>query len=286
MKITGKTKKIGIIGWPVEHSFSPAIQNAAFSALNINYVYVPLAVQPGKLKDAISGLKALDFTGANVTIPYKVAVMEYLDIIDQSAQQMGAVNTIVVRDGLTYGYNTDSEGYMQSLRAQGVTVAKQQAVILGAGGAARAVVRGLLNHGIERVTVVARNEQKATEFLQLFTGDDYKRLSYCPWQTEALRSAVSGCRLLINSTSLGMSPHIEDMPDVPWDALLPQSVVSDLVYNPLHTRFLQTAAKAGHTVVTGDGMLIGQGALAFSLWTGLAAPIDIMHQAFHQHLLS
>lgn len=277
--ITGKTKKIGIIGWPVGHSQSPAIQNAAFKAAGLDYVYVPLSVMPDKLEAAVAGLKALDFAGANVTIPHKVDVMSYLDKLDASATKIGAVNTIVIREGVCTGYNTDGDGFIKALLAKGVNPSGKKVVILGAGGAARAVVCGLLQQAVASITVCARNQEKALQFLTLFSDSD--KVTFCLWQQgREFSEALSTCDLLVNCTSLGMSPKLDAQPFVDWQAISKPIAVCDLVYNPLETAFLKAAAALGHSIVTGDGMLIEQGALAFSLWTGCEAPIPVMYQSF------
>lgn len=277
--ITGKTKKIGIIGWPVGHSQSPAIQNAAFKAAGLDYVYVPLPVKPDKLEAAVEGLKALDFAGANVTIPHKVDIMQYLDKIDESATKIGAVNTIVIREGVCTGYNTDGDGFTKALLTKSVNPSGKKVVILGAGGAARAVVCGLLQQEAASVTVCARNREKALQFLTLFSDSD--KVTFCLWQQgREFSEALSICDLLVNCTSLGMSPKLDTQPFVDWQVISKPIAVCDLVYNPLETVFLKTAAALGHRIVTGDGMLIEQGALAFSLWTGCEPPIPVMYQSF------
>jgi shikimate dehydrogenase len=212
--ITGNTKKVGIIGWPVGHSMSPAMHNAAFSKAQLDYVYVPLAVQPGQLKEAVAGLKALGFVGANVTIPYKVEIMAYLDEIDCSARRVGAVNTIVVKNGRCVGYNTDAQGFVQALKHYNIAIEGQQAVLLGAGGAARAVISGLLDAGIKSIAIGARNYQKAEEFLADFPG-----LTVFNWQDALFIERLGQCDILINCTPLGMAPRLEETPPVVWTKL-------------------------------------------------------------------
>lgn len=277
--ITGKTKKIGIIGWPVGHSQSPAIQNAAFKAAGLDYVYVPLPVKPDQLEAAVEGLEALGFAGANVTIPHKVDIMKYLDRLDVSATEMGAVNTIVIREGTCIGYNTDGAGFIKALLAKGVNPSGKKVMILGAGGAARAVVCGLLQQAAESIIICARNQEKAMQFVKLFSDSD--KVAFCLWQQgREFSEQLSTCDILVNCTSLGMSPKPDAQPFVDWQTISKPIVVCDLVYNPLETVFLKTAASLGHSIVTGDGMLIEQGALAFSLWTGCEAPVAVMYQSF------
>jgi shikimate dehydrogenase len=273
--ITGSTKKVGIIGWPVGHSMSPAMHNAAFAAAGLDYVYVPLAVQPGQLKAAVAGLRALDFVGANVTIPHKVEVMQYLDEIDNTARSVGAVNTIVIKDGKCIGYNTDAQGFVDALGQHGVRALGRQAVLLGAGGAARAVVTGLLDAGIKKISIGVRNPLKAEVFTKDFTG-----LKVYDWQDLAFEENLAHADILINCTPLGMAPKLEETPPVEWEKVKKTAAVCDLIYNPPVTRFLDMANQRGHITLNGEGMLIGQGAVAFSLWTGQKPNMTVMEYIF------
>lgn len=280
--INGKTNKVGIIGWPTEHSHSPLIQNTAFKELGMDWVYVPLPVVPEQLGAAVAGLKALGFAGANVTIPHKVSIMPYLDEIDASARLMGAVNTIVIRENKSYGYNTDAEGFIQSLLNKNMNPRGKNAVLFGAGGAARAVVRGLINHDVRHITIVARNTDKAVEFTKLFT--DASFLSVSKWEGEAFSQALANSDLLINCTSVGMSPNIQQEIYVDWASITKKATVCDLVYNPRATKLIRTAQQLGHDTVTGEGMLVEQGALSFALWTGRTAPKEMMYRAMQEVL--
>lgn len=261
--ITGNTKKVGVIGWPVGHSMSPSMHNAAFRAAELDYVYVPLAVQPGQLRAAVDGLKALGFVGANVTIPHKVEIMTYLDEIDCTAKRIGAVNTIVVKDGKCIGYNTDAQGFIAALREHSISIDGRQAVLLGAGGAARAVIAGLSEAGIEKIHIGARSRVKAEAFVEDFPG-----IAAYDWHDAAFTEALGQCDILINCTPLGMAPKLEEAPPVMWDSLNKTAAVCDLIYNPQLTTFLKVARERGHITLNGEGMLIGQGAAAFYLWTG------------------
>ncbi|SDF09134.1 shikimate dehydrogenase [Sporolituus thermophilus] len=281
--ITGKTKPVALLGWPVEHSFSPAMQNAAFRYLGLDYVYLPLAVKPDDLGAAIAGLKAMGFAGANVTIPHKVAVMAHLDALDDTARMVGAVNTIVIEDGRTAGHNTDAAAFIAALAAAGVKPNGKRVVLLGAGGAARAVAAGLIHNNAAWVTVVARNEDKAAALAASFAAD-YKTISSSPWLAGELSRHLADCDIIINCTPVGMWPNSHEMPDIEWKKLNPRAVVCDLIYNPNETRFLHEAARRGHQTVGGVGMLVEQGALAFTLWTGREAPREVMAGSLKQRL--
>lgn len=293
MEVDGRTRLVGIIGWPVEHSLSPRMHNAAFRALGLNFAYVPLPVAPNRVKDAIRGLAALGFAGANVTVPHKSAILPYLDELSPVARAIGAVNTLVVRpDGTTIvGDNTDAYGFMTDLAEAGWpggSLAGCRALVIGAGGAARAVTYGLLDGGAE-VAVANRSFDKALELCKtlsgaLASGDPpaSARLSAHLFPEE-LATLAPGADLIVNATRLGL--HASD-DSLPWDPDLPfypGQLVYDLV--PLsagHTPFLALAASRGARVLGGLGMLVHQGARAFELWTGVGAPVEVMKEALRQ----
>lgn len=280
--ITGKTKVCAVIGWPVEHSLSPSIQNAAFAAAGLDYVYVSLAVTPAALAAAVAGFRAAGLAGINVTVPHKVGIIPHLDALDRSAELVGAVNTVVFAAGRATGHNTDLAGFVNSLAAAGVAIAGRRAVILGAGGAARAVAWGCLANGAAGVTVGARDAAKAAAFAASFPAG---AVAGCGWHDAAFAVALSCCDILVNCTPLGMYPNVgEDVP-LDWAALSPGAVVCDLIYTPPLTAFLARARERGHLTVGGAGMLIEQGAAAFTLWTGREAPREAMRAAFDEALL-
>lgn len=272
--ITGKTKIVGIIGWPVGHSLSPLMHNAAFATLNLDYTYIPLPVQPGELSQAVAGLKAMGFIGANVTIPHKVDIIPYLDQLDQSAQFTGAVNTIVIKNGQCIGYNTDAQGFIQPLLAKDIAIKDKTAVLMGAGGAARAVVCGLLQYGIKKIIIGTRNGRKAQDFVENLP--EQTKLYGCDWQEDLFIQGLTECDLLINCTPIGMSSTQGGTLPLNWQTLKATAVVYDLIYNPPLTELLIQAQKRGHNILNGAGMLVEQGALAFELWTGESAPRQIM----------
>lgn len=280
--ITGRTKKLGILGWPVGHSLSPLMQNAAFESLHLDYVYIPLPVQPENLAQAVAGLKAMEFIGANVTIPHKVTIMPYLDEIDSSAQLVGAVNTIVIKNGKSIGYNTDAQGFIQSLIAKNVTIVDKTAAILGAGGAAKAVVSGLIQHGIHQIIIGARNPIKAQEFINGFPY--VTNITSCDWHEDIFNSRIKHCDILINCTPIGMSADKKEEPPIPWDNLNINTVVCDLIYNPPITQFLKSAQTRGHKIINGAGMLLEQGVLAFEIWTGKSGSRQIMSKILSKYI--
>lgn len=275
MDVTAHTSLVGLLGWPVHHSFSPAMHNAAFRSLGLDWVYLPLAVPPQSLPQALAGLEALGFRGANVTIPHKEQVLLGLDEVAPEARSLGAVNTLVAVDGRMVGHNTDVAGFLAALDNAGCS--PHRAVVLGAGGAARAAVYALLSRGVT-VTVANRSSQRAQGLVSSLAAPSL-RADTCPLEALALRDALSRADLLVNATPAGMWPAIDATPLPPGTSLHAGLAVMDLVYNPLETLLLRQARQAGATVINGMDMLIHQGAVAFRLWTGQEAPLGIMRQA-------
>jgi shikimate dehydrogenase len=275
--ISGKTRLVGVIGWPVAHSMSPAMHNAAFAALDLDWCYVALPVEPERVGEAVRGLPALGFAGANVTVPHKQTVMAYLDRVSPAAQAIGAVNTIAIRAGRLLGDNTDWLGFLVSLREEGVEPASRRCAVLGAGGAARAVVYALASVGAT-VAVYNRTATRAESLV----GDLAASLPGAALRTRplaALGEIGAEAELLVNTTSVGMWPETGASP---WPAALPLSphlTVCDLVYNPPQTLLLAQAQAAGARAIGGLGMLVQQGAAAFEIWTGCRPPAEVMRQA-------
>jgi shikimate dehydrogenase len=288
MVIRGTTRLVGLIGWPVAHSLSPAMHNAAARAAGLDLVYVPLPVAPGVVGDAVRGLAALGFLGANVTVPHKQAVLPYLDGLDGAAKAIGAVNTIRVlageSDGGTgrmrlHGANTDAAGLITDLRAQSVLIQSRDCLVLGAGGGARAASYGLVREG-GRVHILARRQEQAVKIAAqleryLSTG------SVAAHPLEALPGLVPAMKapLIVNATPVGLFPDENGSPWPDGLALPADSFVYDMVYNPAETALLRQTRAAGCAGSNGLGMLLHQGALAFELWTGVKPDVTVMRQA-------
>lgn len=271
MNIDGKTKIYGIIGRPVSHSLSPAMHNAAFAGLEENAVYLPFHVED--VKAALTGLKGLHVSGVSVTIPHKEEVMKYLDEIDPVAEKIGAVNTIAVRqkeDGIKlHGFNTDWIGANKAIE-QKLDPTRKKMVILGAGGSARAIGFGLLEVGAE-IVLCSRTESR---------GKSLAADLGCPWISLSESENLVG-DVLINATSVGMTPNVDSSP-VPGKVLKNFQVVMDIVYAPLQTRLLREAQAAGPKLINGLEMLLYQGVAQFELWTGLKAPVEIMKKVLYR----
>lgn len=281
--IKGTTKNLGVMGWPIAHSLSPVLQNAAIEKAGLDYVYISLPVPPEKLKEAVAGLKAMNFTGWNVTIPHKQAIMAELDEVDEDARIIGAVNTVVNREGHLTGYNTDCIGFMQPLQEQGFDPKGREITLLGAGGAARAVIWGLLRAKAGRITLGVRNPQKAEKLAKEFSA--YGDIRVLHWEDAAFREHLAATDLLVNTTPLGMYPKVEGMAPVDWEKLKKTALVYDIIYTPAVTRFLREAKEHGHAIINGEGMLAGQGAASFALWTGVQPDLALMKKALREELL-
>ena len=283
--LSATTQLVGLIGWPVSHSVSPAMHNAAFAALGLDWAYVPLPVNPaGKAGDAavaaaVRGLAALGLRGANVTIPHKQAVMAAVDQLTPAAAAIGAVNTLVVgEEGTLIGDNTDAPGFVADLRAHGVEPAGGHGLVLGAGGSARAIVYGLAEAGAAAITVLNRTPERAQALVAALQ-PLFPQVAITAGPLPVTAEQAAWATLIVNCTQAGMTPRPETTPWPEMVAFQPGQVVYDLVYNPPVTRLLQQAEAGGARAIGGLGMLIWQGALAFARWTGQEPPVAVMRRA-------
>lgn len=274
--ISGKTKVCGLIGDPVEHSMSPAMHNAAFRELGLDYVYLPFRVKKEEVGKAIDGMRALNLRGLNVTIPHKVTVMPLLDELDPLAEKIGAVNTIVNNDGVLRGYNTDAGGFLRALLAKGIEPEGKSVAVIGAGGAARAITF-ILADKKARLVIFNRIEELewAKDLAGRITQTFGQKVEALELNRKNLAKALGKADVLVNATSVGMSPNTSDTP-VKADLLRPGLAVYDIVYNPTKTRLLREAEAVNAKTIGGLDMLVGQGALAFEMWTGQKAPVELM----------
>lgn len=280
--IDGRTKLTGLIGWPVGHSLSPLMQNAAFSALKLNWSYLSLPVEPSRIAQAISGLAALGFCGVNVTIPHKQSVIPFLDELSPQAAKIGAVNTITVSQGkYIVGHNTDFQGLIDCFNHNGFDVRNKSATVVGAGGAARATVYALIASEAKSITVLSRNPAQADKLARAF---DKSRLYAGVLNRQSIVSCTNESDLLVNATPVGMLGQVDES-IWPKDVSIPAQVtVLDLVYNPRKTRLLMQAMSAGAKAISGLDMLIFQGGASFSLWTGKKPPIKAMRRAIEEEI--
>ncbi len=288
--ISGRTKLCGVFGCPVEHSFSPAMQNAAFQAAGLDYAYLPFFVAPEHLAAAVESVKALGMIGVNITVPHKEAVLPLLDELTDEARLAGAVNTVVNRHRRLCGDNTDGKGFLWSLLENaGFVPTGKTALILGAGGAARAVSVSLAMCGAKKMVIANRSKKRAEELARVINVRTGASAEVVEWPEDNSKNlpgeALQSADLVVQTTTLGMFPEVSTCAPLPFELIRPGQVACDLVYNPVRTAFLKKASRAGATVVGGLGMLLYQGALAFELWTGLAAPLEAMNKALKREYL-
>lgn len=285
--ITGKTKLLGVIGHPVEHSLSPVMHNVALAELGLDYVYLPFPIEPQNLETAIAGFAAVGVVGFSITIPHKQAILPFLSEITPVAQAIGAVNTVSRQNHQWVGTNTDVEGFIAPLQTTYHQDWRQKvAVILGNGGAARAVVAGCTQLGFAEIHVVGRNVEKLQEFRHSW-GNSPLSDKFQVHQWQELPKLITQADLLVNTTPIGMYPKVEDSPlSAEEMAHLPSGAIAyDLIYIPKPTQFLQQAAKQGAIAIDGLEMLVQQGAAALKIWLHQEkVPVDAMRQALQNHL--
>lgn len=283
IQIDTHTQLCGLIGNPVEHSLSPAIHNAAFQALGLNYVYLAFKVED--LPSAVRGLRALgNLRGFSVTIPHKVAVIPLLDEVEPTARYIGAVNTIVIEDGRLLGSNTDGFGALRALTDAGVPLKGARAVMLGSGGAARAIAFALATGtDLAKLTILAIDAKERTGLVQDLRDKTALQVVDDTITEDTLRRAIEDSSVLIHCTPLGMHPHVHQS-CVPARLLRPHLTVMDIVYNPLDTRLLQDARAVGCRTIRGVEMFLNQAIAQFELWTHHKAPADVMRKVLESRL--
>ena len=277
MEINTDTQLCGVLGHPVKHSLSPAIHNAAFRHLGLNYVYLAFPVED--VPHALHGIRALgNLRGFSVTIPHKVSVMAHLDTIDPTARHIGAVNTIVKSDNTLSGYNTDASGALLALQHAGVDLAGKQVVVIGSGGAARAIAFGLaLTTPAGRLTILGIEEEERRTLARNLREGTTLHIEDHPLDANTLEPALTQAQVMIHCTPVGMDPHTEQT-CVPQRFFHPDLTVMDIVYNPLDTRLLKEARDAGCPTIRGLEMFLHQAVAQFELWTGQPAPVPVMRQ--------
>ena len=280
MDIKGSTNIVGLIGHPVEHSFSPPMHNAAFKALGMDYAYVAFDVDPLNLKSAIDGAKSLNIRGFNVTIPHKIDVMKHLDEIDEVAALIGAVNTIDFENMKCY--NTDGIGAVKAIE-EVTSIKNRNVVVAGAGGASRAISFYIAKYGADSLTILNRNVEKADNLAKDVSSSNLINDVKSDSMSE-INSHVADADILIDTTPIGMHPNVDAEPIVLADNMHDDLVVFDAVYNPNDTVLIKEAVKAGAKPVYGIKMLLYQGAESFRIWTGRDAPVDVMEDALRKTL--
>lgn len=272
-----RAELVGVFGDPVDGNPTGVMEEAGFAALGLNYRYLTLKVTPEDFDIAMKSLKALHMKGINLTMPHKIAVLPYLDEISPAAKIIGAVNTIDIREGRLFGDNTDGKGFVQALEMEQVSPRGKQVTILGAGGASKAIAVECALAGASSVTIINRSAAPGQELARTVSEHTKAKAAYLPW--EAHQPIPEGTDILINATPIGFHPNVTQKPDIDYDTITPSMVISDVVFNPDITEFLKTAALRGAKTISGLGMLVCQGALNFTIWTGREAPYEVMYDA-------
>lgn len=277
LDVDSSTRLCGLIGDPVAQSPSPAMHNAAFQSTGLNFVYLSFKVPAACLEDAVKGLKAVDALGFNVTIPHKETVAKLVDELDSTSSDIGAVNTVVNEGGRLRGFNTDIEGFTAPLRDREIHVKNRRCMVLGAGGAARAVLTGLVREGCGELIILNRSVNRASKMVSELKGKLDFKAETAPLDDATVRRRIGSVDIVVNTTPVGMYPNVDASP-VPKGLIRREQVVYDTVYKPVKTKLIEYAEAAGAVVIPGYEMLVGQAARSFTLWTGVDAPRDVMRR--------
>ncbi len=271
-----RSELIGLFGFPVDENPTVVIMEAAFKALELNYRYNTMLVYPEDLETAVKSLKALHMKGTHITIPHKVSVIPYLDRLTDTADLIGAVNTVYEDHGQMVGENTDGKGFIKSLEDEQIKITGKKAVILGAGGAARAIAVELALAGAQKIIIVNRSRDRGETLVKLINEKTTAHAEFTLW--EGCYNVDEDTDILVNCTSIGLYPDT-NVPNINYNTLKSTTVVCDIIPNPLHTRFMAKAQACGCKTLDGFSMLINQAAVSFKLWTGIDAPVEIMKMA-------
>ena len=267
----------GVIGDPIEHTLSPTMHNAAFNHLKLDFVFLAFRVKAAELENAMRGMRGLGIRGLNVTMPHKNAVIKYLDEVDPTVKFLGSANTILNDDGRLLGFNTDGVGALKALRENGVELDGKKLLLLGAGGAAKAIAFSIAKE-VGELVILNRAPQKAKELAEALSVTYGKKVVGEALSPSVIQKKLREADILINGTSVGMHPHVSQSLVAPqW--LKPDLTVMDIVYNPVETKLAKDAKAAGAHVISGVEMLLYQGAASFEIWTGRSAPIEVMRKA-------
>lgn len=285
-QISQNTKLIGVIGHPIKHSFSPYVHNRAFELLGMDYAYLAFDVLPTNIKAALKGMIALDIKGFNVTIPHKEKIVQHCHNVSEDASVVGSINTIVNDGGKLSGYNTDVYGIVQSLEPYRDKITGKNVSIFGSGGAARAVIFALIRYfKVAKINIINRTSEKAESLGEYFKAkmlfENFESFDLMP---PDLVNVLSGSSLIVNSTSIGMSPEIDDSPTTIEESFNDNQIVFDVVYNPVKTKFLSIAESRGATIVNGLTMFIEQASRSFELWTGEKMPIEDIYNSINNYI--
>lgn len=267
----------GVFGDPVDDNPTGIVEEAAFAVKNLNYRYLTIKVLPEDLETAMKSVRIFGMKGINLTMPHKIKVLPYLDELSPAAAIIGAVNTVIHKDGKLYGENTDGKGFVTALKNTGESLKGKKVTILGAGGAARAIAAECGLNGAEQIYIINRSAEKGRELASLLNGHTDTKAEFILWEKGV--KIPEETEILINATSVGFSPDVNSRPDIDYNTISSDMCVCDVVFNPAETLFLKAAEEKGAKTVNGLGMLVQQAALNFTLWTEKEAPVDVMREA-------
>jgi len=286
VEINHNTKVVGVIGHPIKHSLSPIMHNYAFNKLDLNYVYLPFDINPANLKEALRGMAALGITGFNVTIPHKERIVEYLDELSDGAKIVNAVNTVVNENGKLLGYNTDIDGIAKTLEAFKEKLNGKTVSLFGAGGAARAVIYTLITRfNIKEINIINRTVERAESLKDYFTSKLlFEKIKTYELIPPDLVKVLQNSTLIINTTSIGMSPEEDDTPTSIPESFNKNQIVFDVIYTPRKTKLLEIAESRNAITLNGLKMFIEQGAKAFELWTNKKMPVEKIEKILTKEL--
>ncbi len=284
MEISGKTGLTGLIGSPISHSISPKMHNLSFQALGLDYVYLAFDIGNSDFKKSVEGLKEIGILGYNVTMPYKVKIVEFMDELSPAAQLAGACNTVIIKDGKMTGHTTDGAGFMRSVADYGHDIIGKKMSILGAGGAATSIISQASLDGVAAIDVFRRKRGDLFEKTQAFAKNVQERTGcivnvYDFADTEQMRVSFAESAILVNATSVGMAPNEHECPVTDVSLLNPNLVVYDIVYNPRKTKLCEMARSIGCPAYNGLSMMLFQGAASFYCWTGQDMPVDLIKES-------
>ena len=267
----------GVFGDPVDGNPTGVIMEAGYEAAGLNYRYITCKVLPEDFDGAMKGLRAMNMRGVNLTMPHKIKVIPYLDELSEAARIIGAVNTVLSKDGKLFGENTDGKGFVRSVVEAEVSLKGKTITLLGAGGAAKSIGVECALAGAEKITIINRNAERGNELVKTITENTATKAEYLPWEGTAAIPAET--EILINATCVGLHPDVDACPDVDYSQIRSDMVVCDVVFNPAMPLFLKKAQERGAKVITGLGMLVNQAALNFEIWTGVKGPREVMMAA-------
>lgn len=278
-----RAELVGVLGDPVEGNPTGVMEEAGFAEAGLNWRYITVKVLPEGLDDAMAGVKAFNMRGVNLTMPHKINVLKHIDELSDAARIIGAVNTVVCRpDGTLFGENTDGKGFVKSLTDGGIALEGKTVTLLGAGGAARSIGVECAMAGAAVIHIINRDAGRGEALRETIASHTAARADYTQWKGVA--GIPQGTDILINATCVGLFPDVEGCPDIHFEDIVPGMVACDVVFNPAETAFLRHAAQHGARCVDGLGMLVNQGCINYTLWTGLPAPRDVMYETLKREL--